>query len=314
MTSPITTSTTDSQMHNIMVVGSRDRPPMLAPGRYAQWQSSFMRYVDTRPNNEALKKRFVQGPYKLSHIIIPGQPATAESSEVPKQTAVETFLNISPENKAHYDAEKEVIHLLLTGIRDEIYSTVDACKIAHDMWIAIERLQHGESLNKQDVKTNLFWELGRFTLRDRESVELYYSRFDKKINEMTEQFGNQKTVTVVGARETVGSQVVQQTGIQCFNCKEFGHFSKECKKPKREKDYTYRKRKMLLCKQVEKELGYDAEPLENVQYDAEYNVFANERQYSEQPESINNTYVVENDDSNVIPDSSNICDNENQAD
>ncbi|GJY72073.1 retrovirus-related pol polyprotein from transposon TNT 1-94 [Tanacetum coccineum] len=38
--------------------------------------------------------------------------------------------------------------------------------------------------------------------------------------------------TVAGARKTIGNQVVQQTGIQCFNCKEFGHFAKECKKPK----------------------------------------------------------------------------------
>ncbi|GJT41859.1 hypothetical protein Tco_0941724 [Tanacetum coccineum] len=106
-------------MHNnIMAAGSRDRPPMLATRRYAQWQSRFMRYVDTKPN------------------------------------VVETFSNISPENKAYYDAKKEEIHLLLTGIGDEIYSTIDACKTAHDMWIAIERRQQGESLNKQDVKTN----------------------------------------------------------------------------------------------------------------------------------------------------------------
>ncbi|GJZ26409.1 retrovirus-related pol polyprotein from transposon TNT 1-94 [Tanacetum coccineum] len=31
----------------------------------------------------------------------------------------------------------------------------------------------------------------------------------------------------------VGSQVVQQTGIQCFNCKGYGHYAKECRKPKR---------------------------------------------------------------------------------
>ncbi|GJS34172.1 retrovirus-related pol polyprotein from transposon TNT 1-94 [Tanacetum coccineum] len=40
-------------------------------------------------------------------------------------------------------------------------------------------------------------------------------------------------MTVAGTRETVGSQVMQQTGIQCFNCKGYGHYAKECRKPKR---------------------------------------------------------------------------------
>ncbi|GKD83313.1 hypothetical protein Tco_1350152 [Tanacetum coccineum] len=43
-----------------------------------------------------------------------------------------------------------------------------------------------------------------------------------------------------------------------------------------------------------------------VQNHDESNVLANERRHSEQPESINDTYVLEKDDSNVIPDSSNI--------
>nr|GFD02720.1 hypothetical protein [Tanacetum cinerariifolium] len=62
------------------------------------------------------------------------------------------------------------------------------------------------------------------------------------------------------------------------------------------------------------ESGYDAEPSKKAQYDDEYNVFANERHQSEQPESINNTCVMEKVDSNVIPDSLNMCDNDNQAD
>ncbi|GKF29639.1 hypothetical protein Tco_0095981, partial [Tanacetum coccineum] len=115
-------------MHNnIMAAGSKDRPPMLRPGRYSQWRSPE------------------------------GHPA------VQQHTSIETVLNMTPENKEHFQSE--------------IYSTVDACNTANEMWIAIERLQQGELLNVQDVKTNLFWEFGKFTSRDGESMESYYSRF-----------------------------------------------------------------------------------------------------------------------------------------
>nr|GEY18893.1 hypothetical protein [Tanacetum cinerariifolium] len=91
---------------------------------------------------------------------------------------------MSPENKAHFLAEKEAIHLILTGIGDDIYSTIDACQMAHEMWEAISRLQQGESLNILDVKTNLFWEFRKFTSHDGETMESYYTRFKKLMNEM----------------------------------------------------------------------------------------------------------------------------------
>nr|GEV74859.1 hypothetical protein [Tanacetum cinerariifolium] len=91
---------------------------------------------------------------------------------------------MSPANKAHFKAEKEAIHLILTGIGDEIYSTVDACQTAQEIWEAIETLQQGESLNIQDVKTNLFWEFGKFTSHDGETMKSYYTRFYKLMNEM----------------------------------------------------------------------------------------------------------------------------------
>ncbi|GKC41248.1 hypothetical protein Tco_1058970 [Tanacetum coccineum] len=61
-------------------------------------------------------------------------------------------------------------------------------------------------------------------------------------------------MTVARARESVGGQIVQQSGIQCFNCKEFSHFAKKYRKPKRVKDSTYHKEKMLLCKQAENDV------------------------------------------------------------
>ncbi|GKC48914.1 hypothetical protein Tco_1071659 [Tanacetum coccineum] len=146
-------------MHNnIMAVGLRDRPPMLATGRHVQWQSRFLRYIDTRSNGDAFKKCILEGSYQPTSVTIPVVHATENSLEILERTAVETILTMSPVNKAHYESEKEAIYLLLIGIGDEIYSTIDACKTAHDMWI--------------------------FTSHDGESMESYYSRFYKMMNEM----------------------------------------------------------------------------------------------------------------------------------
>ncbi|GJR78959.1 hypothetical protein Tco_0149744 [Tanacetum coccineum] len=108
-----------------MAVSSRDHLPMLATGRYAWWH-------------------------------LPAQPATKNTPAVLAHKVPETFKNITPEIHAHFDTEAEAIHMILSGIGDDIYSTVDACQTAQEMWVAIEQLQQGESLNRQDVKTNLF--------------------------------------------------------------------------------------------------------------------------------------------------------------
>nr|GEX92241.1 hypothetical protein [Tanacetum cinerariifolium] len=308
-----------------MAAGSRDRPSMLAPGRYPQWRSRFLRYVDTRPNGEALRKCILSGRYKQTTMLVHAFEATDDSPAVPEYTRVETPTNMSPDNKAYFLAEKEAIHLILTGIGDDIYSTVDACQTAQEMWEAIERLQQGESLNILDMKTNLFWEFGKFTSHNGESMESYYTRFYKLMNEMIRnnltvttmqiykptnnnlrtspnsknknvdttpryknddhsgQFGTQRTVNVAAARENVGSKVAQQFGIQCFNCREFGHFAKECRKSKRMKDSAYHKEKMLMCKKAEQGVQLQAE-----QYDY-------------------NTCLVETDDSNVTLDSPDMC-------
>ncbi|GJS97447.1 hypothetical protein Tco_0804415 [Tanacetum coccineum] len=59
----------------------------------------------------------------------------------------------------------------------------------------------------------------------------------------------------------------------------------------------------------------DAEPLQKVQNDDDdYNVFANDRQRPEQPESVNDTYLADQGDTNITPDSSYISINKEEAD
>nr|GEW49984.1 hypothetical protein [Tanacetum cinerariifolium] len=72
-------------------------------------------------------------------------------------------------------------------------------------------------------------------------------------------YDNQRIVSVAGAKETVGTMVVQKSRIQCYNCKEYRHVARECHKPKRAKDAAYQKEKMLLCKQEEDGFQLNAE-------------------------------------------------------
>ncbi|GKD34851.1 hypothetical protein Tco_1250360 [Tanacetum coccineum] len=72
-----------------------------------------------------------------------------------------------------------------------------------------------------------------------------------------------------------------------------GHVARECQKSKRVKDAAYHKEKMLLYI-VENSRPVFNEPLQKVQNDDDnYNVFANDKEHPEQPESINDTYSMD---------------------
>nr|GEW43572.1 hypothetical protein [Tanacetum cinerariifolium] len=377
-----------SQMHNnIMATDSMDRLPMLAPRRYPQWHSHFLRYVDTRPNGEALRKCILSGPYKPPTVLVHAVEATDNSPAVPEHT-----------------------------------TTVDACQTALEMWEAIERLQQGQRSISSTTSARMV-EVSQIictitktlipsrshtttrhkgkeiakpitppseiaseedndleqALRDKDMqanlalIAKYFKKIYKPTNnnlktssnsknknvdttlrykndDHSRECGTQRTINVATARENVGSKVVQQSGIQCFNCKEYGHFAKECRKPKRVKDSAYHKEKMLLYKQAEQgvslqdkqydwledtdeevdkqeleayysymakiqevptaDSGTNSEPVEHVQNDAGYNVFANVLKHSKQSKSVSNKCLVETDDSNVIPDSPDMCEDD----
>nr|GEU28844.1 hypothetical protein [Tanacetum cinerariifolium] len=322
-------------------------------------------------------------------------PVFEGSPEITTVRYMETYKNVSQDIRDQLNVEAEAVQIILTGIDNDIYSTVDACPNACEMWKEIERLKQVKSINVQDLETNLYWEFGKFTSRDGESLESYYSRFYKMMNELIRNqcdvtnhqvnvrfllqlqpewqraetiartanplalvaqqqpvyhpqnhpthytqnsstrsqqaatknrgkaifnspppiydqepfmvaeddemskdkeidkimalislsfkkiykptnnnlrtssntsranqdnsprinrgagYDNQRLGHVVGARETVGITMVQNSGIQCYNCKEFGHVSRECQKPKKAKDAAYHREKMLLCKQQE---------------------------------------------------------------
>nr|GFA63781.1 hypothetical protein [Tanacetum cinerariifolium] len=243
---------TSNTLHNaIMEAGGKDRLPMLAP------ESSIQVYV---------------GSKKV--------PISKGSSVTTTETYMETYKNVSQEIRDQLNVEAEVVQIILTGIDNDIYSTVDACPNACEIWKAIERNRGKAIVNSPqpiyDQEPSIVVEDDE-TSKDEEIdklMALIYLLFKKIYKPTTNNlrtssntsranqdnsprinrsagYENQRISNVDGARETVGSTVVQKSGIQCYNCKEFGHVATECQKPKRVKDEAYHREKMLLCKQEE---------------------------------------------------------------
>nr|GEV99314.1 hypothetical protein [Tanacetum cinerariifolium] len=70
----------------------------------------------------------------------------------------ETYKNVSQEIRDQLNAEAEAVQIILTGIDNDIYSTVDACPNACAMWKAIERFVTLVKQN-QELKTVLYHKL-----------------------------------------------------------------------------------------------------------------------------------------------------------
>nr|GFB16821.1 hypothetical protein [Tanacetum cinerariifolium] len=82
---------------------------------------------------------------------------------------------------------------------------------------------------------------------------------DVLVAEGSTETTTERIVNIAGARENVCTPVVHQSGIQCYNCKKYGHVARECQKSKPAKDTSYHKEKMLLCKQEEAGFQLNAE-------------------------------------------------------
>nr|GEX77656.1 hypothetical protein [Tanacetum cinerariifolium] len=322
---------TSNTLHNvIMEAGSKDRLPMLAPGNYVQWRSRIKRYIDTKPNHELIYYCLKNPPYKFTWAD-KEVPIYKGSSVTTTETYMETYKNVSQDIRDQLNAEAEANSStrsqqaatrnrgkVIVNSPPPIYDQ-EPSMVAEDNEMSkdkeIDKLMALISLSfKKSYKpTNNNLRTSSNTSRANQDNSPRINRGDGN--------DNQRLGNVAGARETVGTTVVQKSGIQCYNCKEFGHVERECQKHKRVKDAAYHREKMLLYQELEVHYMYmaqiqevspdaadsgpifDAEPLQKVSNDDHYNVFAIESEHPEQSKFVHDTYSIEQDEHNVIIDS-----------
>nr|GFC55135.1 hypothetical protein [Tanacetum cinerariifolium] len=82
------------------------------------------------------------------------------------------------------EADDQVIQTILLGIPEDIYAAVDSCKTAQEIWLRVHQIMKGSDIGIQEKKAMLFNEWERFTSNEGESIESYYHRFLKLMNDL----------------------------------------------------------------------------------------------------------------------------------
>ncbi|GJV47967.1 hypothetical protein Tco_1438179 [Tanacetum coccineum] len=124
-------STSKTYQQSLADADSETRLPMLERGSYIPWASRFRRYINQkRENRKWLNKVLDEGPYQFEMFI-------PNDSTVPKLQATE---DLQGDALLLYDAEMELMNLILLSIPNDIYNSVDASTSAKDMWKRVECL------------------------------------------------------------------------------------------------------------------------------------------------------------------------------
>ncbi|GJT27525.1 retrovirus-related pol polyprotein from transposon TNT 1-94 [Tanacetum coccineum] len=158
-------STSKTYQQSLADAGSETRPPMLERGSYIPWASRFRRYINRkRENRKWLNKALDEGPYQFQMFV-------PSDSTVPK---LQTAEDLQGDALLHYDAEMELMNLILLSIPNEIYNSVDACTTAKEMWKRVDRLMKGLYKNQVDKKPVFRNEFDQFVLNHLQPEWLKY--------------------------------------------------------------------------------------------------------------------------------------------
>ncbi|GJV81761.1 putative ribonuclease H-like domain-containing protein [Tanacetum coccineum] len=143
-----------STQQDIYAAGSENRPPMLNKENYVPWSSRLLCYAKSRPNGKLIYNSIMNGPYVRRMIPEPGDPA--RTILVPETFHEQTDDELTEAKIKQMEADGQAIQTILLGLPEDIYAAVDSCKTAHEIW---------------------------FTSTDGESIESYYHRFSKLMND-----------------------------------------------------------------------------------------------------------------------------------
>nr|GFA31610.1 hypothetical protein [Tanacetum cinerariifolium]GFA36306.1 hypothetical protein [Tanacetum cinerariifolium] len=140
------------------------------------------RYAKSRPNGKLIHNSILNGPYVRKMVPEPGD-ANREIA-VTKTFHLQTDDELSDKELKQIEVDDQAIQTILLGLPEDIYAALDSCETAQEIWLRVQQMMKGYDTGIQEKKAKLFNEWERFTSNEGESIESYYHRFLKLMNDL----------------------------------------------------------------------------------------------------------------------------------
>nr|GEV45312.1 hypothetical protein [Tanacetum cinerariifolium] len=155
----------------MIVVGAKNRPPMLDKTMYNSWQSRMFLYLQGKKNDRMMLESIENGPLVY--------PTIEDNGTIqPKK-----YAKLSEQDKVQDDCDVQETNNVLQGIPLDVYALFNHCQTAKEIWDRVKLLMQGTELSYQEHECKLYNEFDKFTSIKGESLHKYYLRFSQLIND-----------------------------------------------------------------------------------------------------------------------------------
>nr|GEW50757.1 Gag-Pol polyprotein [Tanacetum cinerariifolium] len=129
-------------------------------------------------------------------------------------------------------------------------------ELKQEIWLHVQQMMKGFDIGIQEKKAKLFNEWERFTSTDGESIESYYHRFSKLMNDFKRNKHFLEKIATRAEGNVIGNNGNQ---IRCYNCRGLGHLSRSFTVRPRRRDAAYLQTQLLIAQKEKIEVQLQAE-------------------------------------------------------
>ncbi|GJR57918.1 hypothetical protein Tco_1500080 [Tanacetum coccineum] len=250
---------------HIIVAGAENRPSMLDKSMYDSWASRILLFIKGKKHGRMMLDSIHNGPLVYPTI------------EEDRHTRLKKYSELTDAQQLQDDYDVPETNIILYGLSPDVYALVNHQEVAKDICNKVKLLMKGTKLSYQERECRLYNlfdkfasqvqvntkflnallpEWSKFVIDVKLAKSFYTINYDQLYAYLSQHERHANEVCLMRERYlnplALGNYTVGQPRVvKCYNYQGEGHMARQCTQPKRTRNSTWFKEKLMLAEAQE---------------------------------------------------------------